>query len=180
MGERRGLYVNASSIAGKGLFTPSGGVPRFGFLCLVWGERNDDSHEPNGMHTMELDDGVMVRVPKLDDGSHDLEGYKWAACNEPVHPRHANAAFVKYVAAEDVVEGAKGRIVALALHAAEDIPGDTEITAHYGTHYEPNRKAMKYTAGRSASLALKDIPAHERPAAHLGTAAPRKAIVAQE
>jgi hypothetical protein len=180
MGERRGLYVSASSIAGKGLFTPSCGVPRGAFLCLVWGEWNDDSHEPNDMHTMELDDGVMVRVPTLDDGSHDLEGYKWAACNEPVRHETARAAFVKYVAAADVVEGARGRIVALALHAADDIPGDTEITAHYGASYEPNRKAMKYTAGSSASLTYKEIPAHERPAAHLGTSAPRQAIVEQE
>ena len=177
MGERRGLYVRASSIAGKGLFTPSCGVPRGGFLCLVWGEWNDQGHESDA-HSMELDDGVMVHVPKLEDGSHDLEGFKWAACNEP--EGIANAAFVKYCAAADIVDGAKGRCVALALHAAEHIRGNTEVTAHYGKSYESIRKAMEYTAGKAASLTYKDIPADERPAAHLGTAAPRQAIVAQE
>jgi len=108
--------------------------------------------------------------------------YEWAAANEPPLGTTATACFLPYYKMADVVAGAprSARIIALALHAAVDLTGDDEVTAHYSPNkedaYAPERAAAGYEAGKPATLLRRDIPPDELPAAHFGTSAPLEAM----
>ena len=170
---RDGIRVSSSSIAGVGLFPPPSGLQRAAFIAIVFGVETDTADA----HTLAVDEGSFVR-PRYVNGFPDLSTFQWAAANEPPEGCVANAVFIPYYATADVIAGAppSARCIALALHAAIDIGGGTEITVHYSPHaddcYAPFRLAAGYLVGSPGSLLRKDIPLEELPAAHLGTSAP--------
>ena len=108
----------------------------------------------------------------------DVRRYPWAAANEPDEGQTANAAFVYWPAAWQVVEGAPKRVkvVAYAIHAHRRLRPGEEVTVHYGDGYEWVRKRKGYAAGNGVVVDRGSIAADERPAAHLGRRVPRTAM----
>lgn len=177
-GLRDGLLVARSDIKDfSGLRTGDALVPKGSFLALVWGEHRVCN--PGDDYTYQLQPRSYVR-PTGADGMVDVHAFPWAATNEPMEGEVANACFVTWTEAHEVVAHAPRNrdVFVVCLHAAADIPPHSEVRAYYGDSYEPIRKRKKYVAGMPpeeppTKPLIRSI--NERPADQLGNATPLKA-----
>ena len=143
-------------------------------MALVFGEWRSPQDHPSPDYAFGPDDEEVVAPAQ----PVDVRRYPWAAANEPDKGQTANAAFVYWPEAWQVVEGAPKRVkvVAYAIHAYRRLRPWEEVTVHYGSGYEWVRREKGYEAGEGVVVDRGSIAAEERPAAHLGRRVPRSAV----
>tara|TARA_B100001741_G_scaffold287251_1_gene264620 strand:+ start:354 stop:920 length:567 start_codon:yes stop_codon:yes gene_type:complete len=150
---RCGLYVAQTQIRNpktnrelpfNGLFS-SLPIPKGACLGLYEGTIVEDVDlddgqfkVPSGEHYVVMGSDFVIIPQKRPDGSVDPVRFPLAMINEPPPTQSANAFFYEWPYMEDVHPSAARKrelVSAVAVHAARDIPANTEIYVNYGKHY---------------------------------------------
>jgi len=174
---RSNVFVGKSRRIGlegqSALVVGGGGVPRGGFVALLFGKWSTPESIIQHDYAFQVDDDQAIVPPE----PIDVRAYPWAAANEPSEDEVANSAFMYWSSASSVIGTApKGlKIVAYAIHACRDLAGGEEVTVHYGKSYQWMRDKKKYNVGATAPTKGLNISPEEYPASHLGMRVPESA-----